>query len=104
MHLRNRLKISMLIIKVRDHCHCTGKHRIPAHRICNLRYSILNEILVIFVRLMTSALSNHVMISLKESINLNVNIDMTINLVNNGELNTKILSAIFNTQMLKMVY
>ena len=35
-------------IKVRDHCHYTGKYRGAAHKICNLRYNTPNEIPVIF--------------------------------------------------------
>ena len=34
--------------KVRDHCHYTGKYRGAAHSICNLRYKIPKEILVVF--------------------------------------------------------
>ena len=34
--------------KVRDHCHYTGKYRGAAHNICNLRYKIPKEILVVF--------------------------------------------------------
>ena len=34
--------------KVRDHCHYTGKYRGTAHNICNLRYKIPKEILVVF--------------------------------------------------------
>ena len=34
--------------KVRDHCHYTGKYRGAAHNICNLRYKIPKEILIIF--------------------------------------------------------
>ena len=34
--------------KVRDHCHYTGKHRGAAHNICNLRYKVPKEILVVF--------------------------------------------------------
>ena len=34
--------------KVRDHCHYTGKYRGAAHVICNLRYKIPKEILVVF--------------------------------------------------------
>ena len=26
--------------KVRDHCHDTGKYRVAAHSICNLKYSV----------------------------------------------------------------
>ena len=36
------------IIKVRDHCHETGKYRGPACKICNLRYKQQNFIPVIF--------------------------------------------------------
>ena len=31
-------------LKVRDHCHYTGKYRGAAHDICNLRYKIPKEI------------------------------------------------------------
>ena len=34
--------------KVRDHCHYTGKCRGAAHDICNERYKISKEILVVF--------------------------------------------------------
>ena len=36
------------IIKVRDHCHGTGKYRRPACRMCNLRYKQQNFLPVIF--------------------------------------------------------
>ena len=26
--------------KGRDHCHCTGEHRVAAQSICNLKYSV----------------------------------------------------------------
>ena len=35
-------------IKVRDHCHYTGKYRDAAHKICNLMYNTPGEIPVIF--------------------------------------------------------
>ena len=34
--------------KVRDHCHCTGLYRGPAHSLCNLRYKIPSYIPVVF--------------------------------------------------------
>ena len=34
--------------KVRDHCHYTGKYRVAAHNICNLRYKIPKEIPIVF--------------------------------------------------------
>ena len=34
--------------KVRDHCHYTGKYRAAAHNICNLRYKVPKEILIVF--------------------------------------------------------
>ena len=34
--------------KVRDQCHYTGKYRGTAHNICNLRYKIPKEILIVF--------------------------------------------------------
>ena len=35
-------------IKVRDHCHYTGKYSGAAHKICNLMYKTPREIPVIF--------------------------------------------------------
>ena len=35
-------------IKVRDHCHYTGKYRGAAHKICNLMYNTQREIPVVF--------------------------------------------------------
>ena len=35
-------------IKVRDHCHYTGKYRGPAHMNCNLRYKIPSYIPIVF--------------------------------------------------------
>ena len=35
--------------KVRYHCHYTGKHRGAAHRICNLKNNVPNEILLVFI-------------------------------------------------------
>ena len=35
-------------IKVRDHCHYTGKYRGAAHKTCNLMYNTPREITVIF--------------------------------------------------------
>ena len=35
-------------IKVRDHCHYTGKYRGAAHNICNLMYNTPREIPVVF--------------------------------------------------------
>ena len=34
--------------KGRYHCHCTGKYRGAAHRICNLKFNVPNEIPVVF--------------------------------------------------------
>ena len=34
--------------KVRDHCHYTGKYKGVVHNICNLRYKIPEEILIVF--------------------------------------------------------
>ena len=34
--------------KVRDHCHYTGKYRVVAHSICNLRFDVPNESPVVF--------------------------------------------------------
>ena len=37
-----------LMVKVRDHCHNTGKYRGAAHSICNLRYKVVKEIPLVF--------------------------------------------------------
>ena len=34
--------------KVRDRSHYTGKHRDTAHSICNLKFDVPNEILVVY--------------------------------------------------------
>ena len=34
--------------KVKDHCHYTGKYRGAAHNICNLRYKVSKETLIVF--------------------------------------------------------
>ena len=34
--------------KVRNHCHYTGKYRGAAHSICNLKFTVPNEIPVVF--------------------------------------------------------
>ena len=36
------------IIKIKDHCHYTGKHRGAAHSICNLEYGITTNIPMVF--------------------------------------------------------
>ena len=35
-------------LKVRDHCHYTGECRDAAHSTCNLKYSVLQNIPVVF--------------------------------------------------------
>ena len=35
--------------KARDHCHYRGKHRVAAHNICNLKYSVPKEIPIVFL-------------------------------------------------------
>ena len=35
-------------VKVRDHCHVTGKYRGPTHRDCNVKVKLNNKIHVIF--------------------------------------------------------
>ena len=36
--------------KVKDHCHYAGKYRGVAHSTCNLKFSVPNEIPVVFHR------------------------------------------------------
>ena len=35
--------------RVIDHCHCTGKYRSAADKICNLKYRIPKEIALVFL-------------------------------------------------------
>ena len=35
-------------VKVRDHCHITGKHRGSAHRDCNINIKLNHKISVVF--------------------------------------------------------
>ena len=35
--------------KVGDHCHCTGEYRDALHYICNLKYSLLETIPIVFL-------------------------------------------------------
>ena len=42
-------------IKVRNHCHYTGKYQGPAHRKCNLRYNIPHYIPIVFRNLTCSS-------------------------------------------------
>ena len=48
---KNKLKKlykSIYYLKVRDHCHYTGKYRGAAHSICNLKFNVPNGISVVF--------------------------------------------------------
>ena len=35
-------------VKVRDHCHITRKHRVSAHRDCNIKVKLNRKIIVVF--------------------------------------------------------
>ena len=35
--------------KVIDHCHYTGKYRVPGHSICNLKFNVSSEISVAYI-------------------------------------------------------
>ena len=52
MFVKKNLKINMLKIKkyrkVREHCCYTGEYRCAAHSIYNLKYSVPNEISIVF--------------------------------------------------------
>ena len=43
-----KLSKSLTYRKVRDHCHFTGKYRGATHIICNLIFTVPNEITLIF--------------------------------------------------------
>ena len=47
-HICKRPYITSDDVRVRDHCHVTGKYRGSAHRDCNLNYSITDKIPVVF--------------------------------------------------------
>ena len=42
------IKVDSRYVKVRDHCHCSGKYRGAAHSLCNLQYKIPTYIPVVF--------------------------------------------------------
>ena len=44
----NGIALNKKYVKVRDHCHYTGKCRGAAHDICNLRYKTPKEIPIAF--------------------------------------------------------
>ena len=44
-----KLTISKNYLKVRYHCHYKSKYRGAPHSICNLKFNIPNEILVVFL-------------------------------------------------------
>ena len=44
----NFIKIKNNYIKVRAHCHYTGKYRGAAHKICNLMYNTPREVSIVF--------------------------------------------------------
>ena len=43
-----KLSKSINYRKVSNHCHYTGKYRGAAHSICNLKFNVPDEILVVF--------------------------------------------------------
>ena len=48
LHLQKKVEEDKSHLKVRDHCHFTGKYRVVAHSICSPKFNIPNEIPVIF--------------------------------------------------------
>ena len=46
--VRNIKKVEIKNVKVRDHCHVTGKYRGAAHVSCNLNFQLTNKIPVVF--------------------------------------------------------
>ena len=46
--VRNIKKVKIKNVKVRDHCHVTGKYRGAAHVSCNLNFQLTNKIPVVF--------------------------------------------------------
>ena len=56
MFVKKTLKTNIIYVKkyckviesFLSHCHCTGEYRGLKHSICNLRYSVLKEIPIVF--------------------------------------------------------
>ena len=46
--VKNIKKVQIKNVKVRDHCHVTGKYRGAAHSICNLNFKLTDKIPVVF--------------------------------------------------------
>ena len=46
--VKKKLLVIKIIKKVRGHCHFTNKYRDAVHTICNLRFNVPNEILLVF--------------------------------------------------------
>ena len=59
-------------VKVRDHCHITGKYRGSAHRDCNINVKLNHKILVVFRNLKTS--HSHLIIQELGKFNLKMNV------------------------------
>ena len=46
--VRNVKNVKIENVRVRDHCHITGKYRGSAHQVCNLNFKLTNKIPVVF--------------------------------------------------------
>ena len=40
--------LKIKVLKVKDHCHSTGKYRNTEHGICNLRFNVTSEMSIVF--------------------------------------------------------
>ena len=100
------------ICKVKDHWHYTGKHRGAAQSISNLRYSIPKQIPILFhngskhyYHFIGKELADELeaqFTCLGKNTKKNTEITFSVP-IKNMELSTKIVSAILNTQTLKMI-
>ena len=74
--LRTQLNVGSVIIdtdvKVRDHCHITGKYRRSAHRDCNINVKLNHKIPVIFHNLKSYNL--HLIMQELGKFNLKINV------------------------------
>ena len=59
-------------VKVRDHCHITGKHRGSAHRDCNINVQLNHKIPVVFHYLKNY--DSHLMMQELGKFNLKINV------------------------------
>ena len=59
-------------VKVRDHCHITGKYKVSVHRDCNINFKLNHKIPVIFHKLKNY--DSHLLMQEQDKFNLKINV------------------------------